>query len=94
LDAMTHAIEALTSATSQPICDGMALQAIRMIKENLPRAIANGRDEEARSQLQLAATMAGWAFTGAHVGLVHSNGTYAGDDVRCSPRCRLRYHPS
>lgn len=71
LDAMTHAIEALTTTTSQPICDGLAMQAIRMIGENLPRAAANGRDEEARLQLQLAATMAGWAFAGAHVALVH-----------------------
>jgi len=71
LDAMTHAIEALTTTTSQPICDGLAMQAIRMIAENLPRAAANGRDEEARLQLQLAATMAGWAFSGAHVALVH-----------------------
>ncbi len=71
LDAMTHAVEALTSIMAQPICDGMAIQAIRMIKENLPRAVANGKDEQARSQLQLAATMAGWAFTIAQVGLAH-----------------------
>ena len=71
MDAMTHAVEALTSIMAQPICDGMALQAIRLIRENLPNAVANGRDEKARSQLQLAATMAGWAFTIAQVGLAH-----------------------
>jgi len=72
MDAMTHAIEALTSVMAQPICDGMALQAIRLIRENLPKVVVNGSDEEARSQLQLAATMAGWAFTIAQVGLAHS----------------------
>lgn len=72
MDAMTHAIEALTSTMSQPICDGMALQAIRMIKENLPKAVENSTDEQARIQLQIAATMAGWAFTIAQVGLAHA----------------------
>ena len=72
MDAMTHAVEALTSTIAQPICDGLALQAIRMIRKNLPRAAADGNDEEARIQLQLAATMAGWAFTIAQVGLAHA----------------------
>ncbi len=71
MDAMTHAVEALTSTLAQPICDGMAIQAIRLIKENLPKAVTNGKDEQARSQLQLAATMAGWAFTIAQTGLAH-----------------------
>jgi len=72
MDAMTHAVEALTSIMAQPICDGQALQAIRLIKENLPRVIANPKDEKARNQLQIAATMAGWAFTIAQVGLGHA----------------------
>ena len=72
LDAMTHAVEALTSIMAQPICDGQALHAIRLIRENLPRVIANPQDEQARNQLQIAATMAGWAFTIAQVGLAHA----------------------
>ncbi len=72
MDAMTHAVEALTSIMAQPICDGQALQAIRLINENLPRVIANPKDEKARNQLQIAATMAGWAFTIAQVGLGHA----------------------
>jgi len=72
MDAMTHAVEALTSILSQPICDGQALQAIRMISENLPKVIANPADGKARNQLQVAATMAGWAFTIAQVGLAHA----------------------
>jgi acyl-CoA reductase-like NAD-dependent aldehyde dehydrogenase/alcohol dehydrogenase class IV len=72
MDAMTHAIEAMTSILAQPISDGQALQAIRMIRANLPRVAANGKDEKARSELQIAATMAGWAFTVAQVGLVHA----------------------
>ncbi|MGA2781316.1 MAG: aldehyde dehydrogenase family protein [Smithella sp.] len=71
MDAMTHAVEALTSILAQPICDGQALQAIRLINDNLPKVIANPKDETARNKLQIAATMAGWAFTIAQVGLAH-----------------------
>ncbi len=72
MDAMTHAVEALTSIMSQPICDGQALQAVRLIRDNLPKVVANGKDEKARNNLQIAATMAGWAFTIAQVGLAHA----------------------
>lgn len=72
MDAMTHAVEALTSTMSNPMCDGHALNAIRLIRENLPKAIADGKDEKARSNLQMAATSAGWAFNIAQVGLAHS----------------------
>jgi len=71
MDAMTHAIEAMTSTMSNPICDGMALQAIRMINKNLPLVVADGKNEKARLNMQIAATMAGWAFTVAQVGLAH-----------------------
>ncbi|MGC1404218.1 MAG: aldehyde dehydrogenase family protein [Thermodesulfobacteriota bacterium] len=72
MDAMTHAVEALTSIMSNAICDGQALQAIRLIGENLPKVVANGQDEKARGKLQVAATTAGWAFTIAQVGLAHA----------------------
>ncbi len=82
MDAMTHAVEALTSTMSNPICDGHALNAIRLIAQNLPKVIANGRDENARINLQMAATSAGWAFAIAQVALAHSMahtlGTMAG----------------
>ncbi|MGA7677651.1 MAG: aldehyde dehydrogenase family protein [Dehalococcoidia bacterium] len=71
MDAMTHAIEAMTSTMANPICDGMALQAIRLINENLPLVVADGKNEKARLNMQLAATMAGWAFTIPQVGLAH-----------------------
>ena len=72
MDAMTHAIEAMSSTMSNRMCDAQALQAIRLIHENLPLAIANGKDETARLNLQIAATLAGWAFTIAGLGLVHA----------------------
>jgi aldehyde dehydrogenase (NAD+) len=71
MDALTHAIEAVVSKTSNPISEGLALQAIRMIAQHLPEVIEKPEDLEARVQMQLASTMAGWAFSVAGVGLVH-----------------------
>lgn len=72
MDAMTHAVEALTSTMSNPICDGHALHAIRLIRDNLPLVMENPQNETARNLMQLAATAAGWAFGIAQVGLAHS----------------------
>ncbi|MGD0210092.1 MAG: aldehyde dehydrogenase family protein [Desulfomonilia bacterium] len=71
MDAMTHAIEAVTSLLSNQICDGQALHAIRLIKENLPLIVTDGKNEKARLNMQIAATMAGWAFTIAQTALAH-----------------------
>ncbi len=72
MDAMTHAVEALTTLTTNPISDGNALHAIRLIKENMPIAVKDGRNEEARMNLAVAATMAGCAFTISFVALAHA----------------------
>jgi acyl-CoA reductase-like NAD-dependent aldehyde dehydrogenase/alcohol dehydrogenase class IV len=72
MDAMTHAIEAVMSNMANQICDGQALQAIRLISENLPLVVADGKNEKARLNMQIAATMAGWSFTVAQVGLAHA----------------------
>jgi aldehyde dehydrogenase (NAD+) len=71
MDAMTHAIEASMSIMANPICDGQAFHAIRLISENLPLVVADGKNEKARLNMQIAATMAGWSFTVAQVGLAH-----------------------
>jgi alcohol dehydrogenase class IV len=71
MDALTHAIEAAVSRTPNAISEGLALQAIRMIAETLPVVVEKPQDLEARVQMQLASTMAGWAFNVAGVGLVH-----------------------
>jgi alcohol dehydrogenase len=69
---MCHAIEALHSLQREPIADGLALHAIRLIKEFLPTAVENGKDMTARGQMLIAANMAGIAFSNAQVGLVHA----------------------
>ncbi len=72
MDAMCHAIEALHSLQKEPIADGLALHAIRLIKEFLPKAVENGKDMMARGQMLVAANMAGSAFSNAQVGMVHA----------------------
>jgi aldehyde dehydrogenase (NAD+) len=71
MDAMTHAIESMTSILANHICDGQAMHAIRLINENLPLVVADGKNEKARLNMQIAATMAGWAFTIAQTALAH-----------------------
>jgi alcohol dehydrogenase class IV len=72
MDAMTHAVEAVSSIMANEICDGQALHAIRTIHENLPLVVEDGKNEKARLNMQMAATMAGWAFTIAQVGMAHA----------------------
>ncbi len=72
LDALTHAIEAYTARTANPMSDAQALHAIRLIARWLPRAVAEGTDLEARTQMQTAATLAGWSISSSAVGLVHA----------------------
>ncbi|MBV9381409.1 MAG: iron-containing alcohol dehydrogenase [Streptosporangiaceae bacterium] len=72
MDALTHALESYLSARPNPWSDGIALQAMRMVAGHLPRACADGRDLEARSQMLLAAHMAGLAMAGTGLGLCHA----------------------
>jgi alcohol dehydrogenase len=72
MDALTHALESYLSLHPNPWSDGIALQAIRMIAANLPRACDDGADLEARSQMLLAAHLAGVAFANTGLGLCHA----------------------
>ncbi len=72
MDAMTHAVEALHSIPHEPITDALAVHAIRLLARYLPVCTDNGSDLVARGQVQIAATMAGWAFGNAMVGIVHA----------------------
>ena len=71
LDALTHAIEAYVSRKAQPMTDVLALSAIRLLAQNIPRAWLNGNDVEAREQTMLGSYQAGLAFGNASVALVH-----------------------
>ncbi|HSV95729.1 MAG TPA: iron-containing alcohol dehydrogenase [Spirochaetota bacterium] len=72
MDAMCHAVEALHSLQHEPIADGLAIHAIRLLSRNLPACVDNGSDLVARGQVQIAALLAGWSFGNALVGIVHA----------------------
>jgi alcohol dehydrogenase class IV len=75
MDVLTHSIECYTSASSNPYADALALHAIRLTGEWLPKAVADGSDLEARAQMQIASHLAGRAFSsGPLLGLVHATG--------------------
>ncbi|MEA4875314.1 MAG: bifunctional acetaldehyde-CoA/alcohol dehydrogenase [Anaerorhabdus sp.] len=73
MDVLTHATEAYVSTLANDFTDGLALQAIKMVFEYLPRAVANGKnDPEAREKMHNAGTIAGMAFANAFLGVNHS----------------------
>jgi alcohol dehydrogenase len=78
LDALSHAIESIHTTVRQPISDALALHAIRLIRQYLPRAVENGRDLVARGQMLLAACIANLAASQAGYGLVHAMAHTAG----------------
>ncbi len=73
IDAVTHALEAYAAMLATDYTDGLALRALKMIFEYLPRAYDNGpNDPVAREKMANAATMAGMAFANAFLGVCHS----------------------
>lgn len=75
MDVLTHAIEAYTSTAANPYADAMALHAIKLTAQWLPRAVAEGSDVAARANMQVASHLAGRAFSsGPLLGLVHATG--------------------
>ncbi len=73
IDAVTHALEAYASMLATDFTDGLALQALKVIFEYLPRAYDNGaNDVEAREKMANAATIAGMSFANAFLGVCHS----------------------
>jgi alcohol dehydrogenase len=75
VDAMTHSLESLLSRNGNPFAEATAVGVIRTVHEWLPRAIADGGDLEARSQMLVASHLAGVGqASGTGVGLVHALG--------------------
>jgi alcohol dehydrogenase class IV len=70
-DALTHCIESFTCPTFHPMCDGIALEGIRLIVDALPRAYRDGNDLDARGKMLVAAAMGAVAFQ-KDLGVVHS----------------------
>lgn len=72
MDALTHAIEAYVSTAQSPVTDLHALEAIRLINENILKAIKNPGDINYLSKLMFGSLYAGMAFSNASLGAVHA----------------------
>lgn len=72
MDALTHAVEAYTNHANTPATKRQAEQAVKLIFENLKEATLNGKNLQARENMQKAAYLAGLAFTRGYVGYVHA----------------------
>jgi len=72
LDALTHAIEAYVSRANSPMTDLHALEAVRMVTENLVASIKNPTDLDLRSKIMQGSLMAGLAFSNAILGANHA----------------------
>jgi alcohol dehydrogenase len=71
MDAFAHCLEAYCSPFFHPMSQGIALEGMRLVKEYLPRAYADGTDIEARGQMMAAASMGAVAFQKG-LGAIHA----------------------
>ncbi|MEB3337640.1 MAG: bifunctional acetaldehyde-CoA/alcohol dehydrogenase [Leptolyngbyaceae bacterium] len=73
IDALTHALESYVSVFATEFTNGLALEAIALLFQYLPRSYQKGAsDPEAREKVHYAATIAGMAFANAFLGICHS----------------------
>jgi len=74
MDALTHACEGYTCLSKNPLSDTTAITAIRLISENIIKAIKNPGDLNARLALANGSALAGMSFSNSMVGMVHAIG--------------------
>ncbi len=74
MDALTHAIEALTANRANPMSDILAEKAISLVMDYLPRVVKDGSDIDARTKMSFAAMIAGYAFNNSNTHLAHAVG--------------------
>ena len=79
MDALSHLLEAYCSPVFHPMAEGIARQGMVIVRDYLVRAVANGADLDARTQMQIASMMGATAFQkglGAMHALAHPLGAY------------------
>jgi alcohol dehydrogenase class IV len=71
MDALAHCLEAYCAPSYHPMAEGIAVEGMRLIFANLPKAVANGQDLEARAHMMSAAAMGATAFQKG-LGAIHA----------------------
>ena len=71
MDALAHCLEAYCAPSYHPMAEGIAVEGMRLIFTNLPKAVANGNDLEARAHMMSAAAMGATAFQKG-LGAIHA----------------------
>lgn len=71
MDALAHCLEAYCSPFHNPMCDGVALEGMRLVHQHLHQAVSDGTDMVARSQMMAAAAMGATAFQKG-LGAIHA----------------------
>ncbi len=72
MDVITHAVEAYVSTNATSYTDPLAMEAIKLVYNQLPVAYAEGSNMKAREDMHNASALAGMAFTNSSLGIVHS----------------------
>lgn len=72
MDALTHAMESYVCKDTQPISEGLAIHAMKLIARSLRKAVANGDDIDAREDMIMGSLMAAMAFNVTRLGLAHA----------------------
>ncbi len=71
MDALAHCLEAYCAPSYHPMAEGIAVEGLRLVFANLPKAVANGQDLEARAHMMSAAAMGATAFQKG-LGAIHA----------------------
>lgn len=72
MDAITHAVESYISNMASLLSEYNSIKGLQMIHKNLPIAVKDGADMEAREQMMLGCIITGYGFSNANLGLVHA----------------------
>lgn len=71
MDAITHAVESYISNMASPLSAYNSIQGLKIIYNNLPTAVKDGSNMDAREQMMLGCVITGFGFSNANLGLVH-----------------------
>lgn len=72
MDAITHAVESYISNMATPFTEYNSLKGLQIIYKNLPTAVKDGNDMDAREQMMIGCIITGFGFSNANLGLVHA----------------------